>query len=125
MEPVQERRPGAAPYVIAIALGIVLWLVSSLLSGRKEAWDGPFYWIFTYPVAILASAFMGYKYPERPWRWPLVLFEAQLIGAWIRAGEPGNLWPIAMMMFAVLSVPGIVVAHFAGRYARRSAGEEF
>jgi hypothetical protein len=125
MEPVQERRSSAAPYAIAIATGIALWLVSSLLSGRKEPWDGGFYWIFTYPVALLASAFMGYRYLERPWRWPLVIFESQLLGAWIRSGEPGNLWPIAMVMFAALAVPGIVAAHFAARVARRHSGEEF
>ena len=100
---------------IAAAAGVALWFVSSLLTGKREPWDASAYWAVAYPLAILACAFLGRRYPERPWRWPLVLFEAQFIAMCVRNGELGNLWPLGMLLFAVVSLPGIVAATVAAR----------
>lgn len=51
----------------------------------------------------------------RTWRWPLVLFEAQFIAMCLRNGELGNLWPMGMLLFAVISLPGMLAAKVAAR----------
>ena len=77
------------------------------------------------PHAIAGCAFLGYRFPERPWRWPLVLFEAQFLGMCLRNGELGNLWPMGLALFAVISIPGILgaklAAHFRERVRREAA----
>jgi hypothetical protein len=116
----RAARSGAAPWVLAIVAGMALWLVATLVSGRREPWDAASYWWGAYPAAIAVSAGLGYRWPVKPWRWPLALFEAQLVAMWLRAGEPGNLWPLAMVLFAVIALPGVAVAALASRCATRS-----
>ena len=74
-----NTRKTLAPIAIAFAAGLMLWFVSSLITGRREPWDASVYWVVVYPIAILFSAFLGYAYPARPWRWVLVLFETQFL----------------------------------------------
>lgn len=105
----------AAPLSIAFIVGVTLWCAASAISGRREPWDGAAYWILAYPIAILASAFLGYRYPQRPWRWAIVLFESQLLAMGIRNGELGNLWPIGMLAFAVIALPAVLAAQLASR----------
>jgi hypothetical protein len=102
--------------VIAAVVGAVLWFVTSLLAGQREPWDTSAYWAIAYPLALLTCALLGYSYPERPWRWPLVLFAAQFIAMCVRNGELGNLWPLGMALFFVLSLPGIAAAKVAARF---------
>lgn len=115
-------RKSYVPHVIAAAVGIALWYVTASASGRREAWDASSYWTFAYPIAMLASAWMGYRYPQASWRWPLTLFEAQFFAQCVRNGELGNLWPLGMLLFAVIAVPGIVAARLAARFS--TAAEE-
>jgi hypothetical protein len=117
----RAARSGAWPWVIAIGAGMALWLVATLVSGRREPWDSASFWWGAYPAAIAVSAWLGYRWPVKPWRWPLALFEAQLVAMWLRAGEPGNLWPLAMVLIAVIALPGVGVAALASRYAGRSS----
>lgn len=108
-----------APVVIAAAAGMFLWLATAFLTGRREAWDAPAYWGVAYPAALLVSAWLGRAYPERPWRWVLVLFESQFVAMCLRNGELGSLWPLGMVMFAVIALPGVLAAHIAARFRRR------
>jgi hypothetical protein len=107
---------------IAAVAGVALWWVATLLTSKREPWDAAVYWVLAYPLAVLTCTLLGYKYPERSWRWPLVLFEAQFIAMCVRSGELGSLWPMGMLLFAVLSVPGIVAARWAARLGTASAG---
>ena len=117
-----SNRRALAPVAIAAVVGVVLWLAASALTGRREPWDGSAYWVVVYPLAILASARLGYSYPERSWRWVLVLFESQFLAMCVRNGELGNLWPMGMALFAVIALPGIGAAWVASRL-HRSAGK--
>ena len=113
-------RKAAVPIFIAVAVGVALWFATSLLSGKRESWDASAYWVVAWPAAVLTCAFLGYAYPERPWRWALVLFESQFLAMCIRNGELGNLWPMGMALFAVIALPGVVAARFASRFSSRS-----
>lgn len=112
---------GPAPFLVAAVLGAALWLGTATLTGRHEAWDAGAYWAFAYPAAIVGAALLGYFYPERPWRWPAVLFATQFLAMCIQSGELGALWPLGIVMFAVLAIPAVIAARLAARFARRSA----
>lgn len=105
---------------IAIAAGALLWFACAGLAGRREAWDSGLYWVLFYPLALAVSAYLGYRYPERPWRWPLALFLGQCLALGIRNGELGNLFPLGIVVFGVLALPGIAAAKFGAR--KRGSG---
>jgi hypothetical protein len=86
-----------------------LWFWASLASGRREPWDAAAYWSLAYPAAILVAGILGYLFPARPWRWSLTLFLAQFAAMCIRNGELGNLWPLGLALFAVLSLPAVAL----------------
>jgi hypothetical protein len=111
------------PLTIALFAGVVLWFAASFITGRKEPWDSSTYWWLIYPVAIAACGYLGYRYPTRAWLSAFVLFQAQFVGMVIRNGEVGNLWPLGMALFAIIAIPGMVVAALAARVARRAERE--
>ncbi len=110
-----------APHLVAVIVGAALWIATSMLTGRREAWDASAYWTLTYPASILAAALLGYFYPDRSWRWPLLLFASQFVAMCVRNGEAGSLWPLGMAMFAILALPALVAARLASRFSRRPA----
>lgn len=120
----KARHPAWVAVILAASGGFALWFMTSLLTGKREAWDGGAYWIIAYPVAIAACALLGYRFPDRPWRWALVLFVSQFLAMCVRNGELGNLWPLGMVMFAVIGLPGICVAQVAARFGRKASQGE-
>jgi len=104
--------------IIAAAIGFALWFVTSLVTGKREPWDASAYWSVAYPLALLACGVLGYAYPQRPWRWALVLFASQFLAMCVRNGELGSLWPLGLALFAVLALPGVVLAKVAARFRR-------
>lgn len=113
-------RPLAVPVILAAVAGLLLWCVAAALTRRPEPWDSAAYWAVVYPVSIAACAGLGFRFPSRPWRWALVLFEAQFVAMALRKGELGNLWPLGMVLFAVIAVPGMAAAALAARRSRRA-----
>jgi hypothetical protein len=116
------HRRSRLPFLLAAAIGAALWSAAALISGRPEPWDGAGYWALAYPLSILACALLGYSYPERSWRWALLLFEAQFVAMCVRNGELGNLWPLGMVLFAIVALPGVFAARLTARLSRRSRG---
>jgi hypothetical protein len=115
-----ESRSGM-PYAIAIIAGMALWFAASSVAGKREAWDAGIYWSLFYPLAIGACGLLGYLFPERPWRWAIALFLAQCVAMVLRSGEIGSLFPLGVIMFGVLSLPGIAVAQLGAKFHGRRA----
>jgi hypothetical protein len=107
------------PWGLAIGLGIALWLLASAVTGRREPWDSSLYWQLVYPLSLLGAMAVAWAHPARAWRWPFAVFLGQFLGVWLRNGEVGNLWPLAMAWFAMLAAPGVPLAVLAARWARR------
>ena len=108
-------------YGIAVVTGILVWVAVSTASGRREAWDSQWYFLVSVPVVCVVSAALGFVEPSKPWRWGV----APLVGqfAWMLFTEgPGNLLPLGMVVFGVLSVPSIITARigafFGGKLAK-------
>lgn len=116
-------RRALVPTLLAALAGAALWFAASLLTGKREAWDAGSYWVVFYPLGILTCAYLGYAYPERPWRWALVLFVSQFLAMCVRNGELGNLWPLGLALFAIIALPGVLAAKLASRFNNQS-GEE-
>ena len=97
-------------YAVALGGGASLWLLTSLISGRAEAWDAPMYWSVTYPLAILLAGVLGYRAPRRAWRWGLAVMLAQAPVLLLTSGGSMNLLPLGLALFGVLALPSVAVA---------------
>jgi hypothetical protein len=108
------------PYLIAIIGGISLWLLTSLISGRAEAWDAPMYWTVTYPLAILLAGVLGYRAARRAWRWGLAVMLVQAPVLLLTSGGSMSLLPLGLALFAILSLPAVAAARFGAKVRMRS-----
>jgi len=116
-----KEESNAHIYAIALLGGAGLWLVTTAVSGRAEAWDAPLYWSVAYPLAICLAGILGYAAPEKPWRWALAVMLAQPVVMMFTAPGSASMLPLGIIVFAVLALPAIGLAQLAG-YARRRRG---
>ena len=96
-------------YGLAVLIGVSSWVVVSMVSGRREAWDSQWYFLIGIPVVCIVSAALGFLEPSRPWRWGV----APLLGqfSWMLFTQgPGNLLPLGLVVFGVLAIPSIFTA---------------
>ena len=95
-------------FAAAIALGVLGWA----WAGGKEAWDHPAYWQLVLPGTYLVLFVFGALGSRGAWRWPALVFGAQLatlLAVRATRGEgPGNLAPLGAVLFAVLAGVGLV-----------------
>ena len=107
-------------YLIAITSGALIWIMVSAVSGRTEAWDSCLYYSAGMPVVCIVSMALGFFEPRRPWRWGVVPLVGQLLWMLLTQGI-GNLLPLGIVVFAVLSVPSIVAARIGAFVATKLA----
>lgn len=104
-------------YTAALVSSIVLWAATSALSGRREPWDWAGYWTVSYPIALLLAGVLGSLFPQRPWRWALVVIFSQAIVMLI-GGSGLGLLPLGLIFLGVLSLPAVVAAKLGARLRR-------
>ncbi|MGH6622934.1 MAG: hypothetical protein ACREBN_03130 [Burkholderiaceae bacterium] len=96
-------------YIAAAGGGAILWIATSAISGRNEAWDSPLYFPVTYPLAIAFAALLGYLFPHKAWRWGLTMMLVQAVVLAITAKSFG-LMPLGLILFGVLAIPPMIAA---------------
>ena len=107
-------------YTLAVGTGILTWAAISAMSGRREAWDSPSYFSVGIPVVCLMSAVLGYIEPLKPLRWGVAPLVGQFSWMLVTQG-PGNLLPLGIVVFGVLSIPSILTANL-GAFIRSKMG---
>ena len=107
-------------FAIAFLTGALVWIVISFVSGKKEAWDSSWYFSVGYPLICLVSALMGYLVPKGTWRWGVTPFLGQFVWMLLTQG-PGNLLPLGIIAFGLMSLPAIIAAKLGAYVARLRA----
>ena len=107
-------------YVFAVVAGTVVWVVVSEASGRREAWDSQWYFLISVPVVCVVSAALGFVEPSRSWRWGVAPLVGQFSWMLLTQG-PGNLLPLGVVVFGVLSVPSIITARIGAFFGSKRA----
>jgi hypothetical protein len=105
-------------YGMAAVCGAVIWIVIALVSGRAEAWDSALYFSVGIPAVCLVSLVFALREPARWWRWGVLPLAGQFVWLLLSQG-PGNLLPLGIVAFAVLSIPSIITAWIGAFIARR------
>jgi len=109
-----RRRDSILAYVLSAAMGVALWIMVAMVTGNREPWDANVYWTGAYPLAVIGSAFLGYLFPEKAWRWAAVVMLMQLVVMTIR-GSDLSLWPLALIVLAILTIPPALVGMLAAK----------
>lgn len=112
--------PPRTALLISIVIGVALEVGVALGTGRREAWDTGVYWRTGIPLAVLASAAVGYLARDWGWMTTLLVIPAQVVTMMVRGGEIGNLWPLTIVLSAFLSLPFLLVAFLARKLRART-----
>jgi hypothetical protein len=117
---VARSGPDIVPVAIAVVAGVLSWDLVRLIGDRREAWDDPKYWLIGYPLMLATAFLLGLGFPERPWRWALVIVGAQ--AAWaifldMAADGVPSLLPLGIATFALLALP-LLLSAYAGQWLR-------
>jgi len=107
-------------FLLLSALGLIVWISISWLSGRIEAWDSSVYFLVGLPVMMLSAAIAGYFVSGRPSVWGIAVVWLQPV-VLFTGGESGPLWIVGAFTFCVLT--GLcVLGAYLGASARRRRG---
>ncbi|HET7853859.1 MAG TPA: hypothetical protein VFM04_05320 [Candidatus Methylomirabilis sp.] len=105
-------------YLYACAAGAITWIATAQLGHRREAWDASLYWVAAYPALGLVLAWISFEMPLRPWRWVFTAMFSQ--AAILFLSDPsGNLLPLGLIMFGLLSLPLMIPATIGARLGRK------
>lgn len=104
-------------YVPAGLAGLVLWLVTSGASGRREPWDAPEFWSVGYPIAICLSALLGLVWPQRSWVWGFIVM-VMMAPVMALKGSDLSLLPLGLVALMVLALPASLAGLITGRIRR-------
>jgi hypothetical protein len=113
-----RARDSLLAHVLSGMAGLALWTMTAVVTGKREPWDADTYWTVSYPLAVIGSV-LGFLFPERAWRWAAVLILMQFV-VMIAMGSGLGLWPLSLIVLAVLAAPAALAAVLAARL-RRSA----
>jgi len=111
-----------AGYTLGAATGLLGWVGTAALTGVVEAWDSRAYFALAVPAMAVALGLLGRAFPERTWRWVAAAQLAQLGCLWWGAGGPGNLFPLSLLVLALLGVPSWLAAWLGASTASRRSG---
>jgi hypothetical protein len=105
-------------YLIAAVCGAAIWYFVAAASGRREAWDSGLYYTLGMPAVCAVAFGAGFFSPVRAWRWGVMPLAGQFVWMLLAQGV-GNLLPLGIIVFAVLSVPSILTANFGAFLGRK------
>lgn len=109
------------PFGVSVLGGLLVCLAISMATGRREAWDSEAYFYLGIPIMCAVIFVIGYRFPDRPWRWAMSMAAGQAF-ALVMAGNSLSLWPLSLVAMTVLSVPQFAVGSWASKLAIRRNG---
>lgn len=114
-----DRRAGL---LIGVGLGAAIWLVSPLITGRREPWDAESSY---YPAALLGAGILGGVLAPHHWlSVALGVFGGQvvvLMGGVLGDPSSGGLWPLGILFLGWYSVLALLGAGLGASVRRFGA----
>lgn len=106
----------AAKINLALALaGMFVWILISLMTDRREAWDSEVFWSLGVPLMMALNAVTAFLDPNKVAVKGIVSVALQPAAMMVQAGEIGSMFPMGLVVFAFLglfySIGGVVGAY--------------
>ena len=105
--------------LVAAGGGALIWALIVAVTGKREAWDSSLYFSVGVPVVCVLAAMLGFVEPRKTWRWGVAPLAGQFACMLLLVGV-GNLLPVGLMVFGMLSIPPVIAAWLGGVIARRA-----
>lgn len=111
-------------FLAGLATGVAIWLLSPLISGRREPWDsGGVY----YPGALLLAGLLGgLLLSENSRSFAAGIFVGQvlvLLGGVLVDPSSGGLWPLGVVFLALYSLLALLGAALGSGLRRSRTGQ--
>ena len=110
------------PLLLAVLGGLLLTAVLAAVSAGSDLTDGPLFFTIGLPTGLAVCGGLAWLRPKGAWRYGLAFALAQCVGAFVVAGELGNLWPLVILFYLALSLPMVATAALVGLWRRSAAG---
>ncbi|MEZ5988957.1 MAG: hypothetical protein R3F30_07495 [Planctomycetota bacterium] len=120
---IRYEKEGRSLLLAALAGFAVFWVVAGA-SVEQEAWDNRLYFVFGIPFLVVVAGVLGYRVPNRPWRFGVVPMAVQAVMLLVVAAhQPGpSLFIVGVGFLAGLSLP-LIGAAYLGAWLRRRRSE--
>lgn len=105
-------------YFASAAFGAAVWIAITQASGRREAWDSELYFIVGVPAMCIVAFLFALRRPKEWLLWGILPLAGQFFWLLISQGV-GNLLPLGVIAFGVMSVPSVVAARIGAAIVRR------
>lgn len=104
--------------LLSVVTGVALELGIQALGGSRESWDSEQYWTIGLPAVSAIALLLGVVSRRYDWVLTALIIPSQILTMMVTKGEPGNLWPLAIIVGLILSAPFVVIA-FVGSRVRK------
>ena len=105
--------------VIAAAIGVGVWVLYWLASIFVAIEVSSFWWWFGFPAMLVASWLLGMRFRYKAWRLGVLMMLTNMVIAFAFVPGAGNLLPFAIVIYAVMTVPCALLAHWAAKDAAK------
>jgi hypothetical protein len=107
----RQNVPTATGFLIGLGIGVAIWLLSPLITGRREPWDAEGGY---YAGALLGAGLLGgLLLPENSRGFVAGIFVGQvlvLLGGVLSDPSSGGLWPLGVIFLALYSLLALLGA---------------
>jgi hypothetical protein len=93
---------------LAAGIGAAVWLLVRIPGGGDPVRTASLYLWLGWPAIVLASFFLGWAFPERPWRWPAAALGTEVLLRLAAARGVGD--PRELVLLALVAVPCVAAA---------------
>jgi len=91
--------------LVSVAAGLAIWWGVVVLVGDADPMQHKEYFLIGYPLLLVVSGVLGWRYDTKAWHSGIWMFGAQFLIGLFTIKSDMNLWPIGLVVFAVLMVP--------------------
>ncbi|MBI2427670.1 MAG: hypothetical protein HYV29_02540 [Ignavibacteriales bacterium] len=113
----------------ALALGgLIVWVLISMMTNRREAWDSDLFWSLGVPLMLLMNVVAAFVDPSKVVLKGMLSVVLQPVAMIVMAGEIGSMFPLGLILFGFMglfySVGGAIGAFFKKQFFTSRKTEE-
>ena len=112
------------PFILALGLGVLAWLLIEPYGPDQEHWDNPAYWRFAYPAICVGCAVLGFLFPRNASVYGFMAMSVQALPP-ILANLDAELVGTSILMLIALSIPPALTGLFGAWIKRRFSSDTY